>query len=443
MSTLCSTLRRLHRVLPVQRSTRLKVLLLAVLLFVIFVYIHSVRVHHRQSAETDDILISWAEPEKCPACFGDTCELLRRGHFVKVHKGKPLKKGIASIGTVDGKTAIAKVLSEEYMWQRYESFICGTTPRTDACNPSSFILETILVTDVALKPDWLREAWRISHKEKSALSLCLSARFLQEVTRLYVKSENTVVDRVGRAFLSTSLLLNEEAVLLRYFTTKSKTPWPFPKFYGACGRVIVVEHAGRTLDTFMDSSWEVRVDIALQLLQLVDTLREKDPDWVLFLLDVSFQNFAVDSRGWVRLIDLDDVMVIDRRTVVNQEQTGMCNEQCYMDFQKTLYSDEYHCEDIFKYTPMMYASICARLLSNLQKHPERRNWSKTSEEREEQRVEVAGSVESDKHFEGLLHDPPNKIKRPLEGALGRCVQETQPGGRLDAVFTLQQILKMA
>ncbi|XP_078600475.1 divergent protein kinase domain 2A-like [Branchiostoma floridae x Branchiostoma japonicum] len=208
--------------------------------------------------------------------------------------------------------------------------------------------------------------------------------------------------------------------------------------------MIVVEHAGRTLDTFMDSSWEVRADIALQLLQLVDTLREKDPDWVLFFLDVSFQNFAVDSRGWVRLIDLDDVMVIDRRTVVNQEQMEMCNEQCNMDLQKKLYSDEYHCEDILKYTPIMYASICARLLSNLQKHPDRRKWGKTSEESEEQRVEVAGSVESEKHSdsEGLLHGPPDKIKRPLEDALGRCVQETQPGGRLDAVFTLQQILKM-
>ncbi|KAI8486368.1 hypothetical protein Bbelb_358670 [Branchiostoma belcheri] len=127
-------------------------------------------------------------------------------------------------------------------------------------------------------------------------------RFRQEVKQLYVKDGSTEVDSsIRRSFLTTSLHPNEES--------------------RACVRVIVAEHAGKTLDTFMDSPWGVRAEIAVQLLQLVNTLRGKDPDWVLFLTDVSFQNFAVDSRGRVRLIDLDDVMVIDRRTVVSHELT--------------------------------------------------------------------------------------------------------------------------
>ncbi|CAH1255157.1 C3orf58 [Branchiostoma lanceolatum] len=389
---------------------------------------------------TDEVEISWAEAEKCPACFGDTCELLHRGNFVKAHSGSDryLKKGIVSTGKLGGVVVIAKILNEAGAWQRYERFICRTSPRPHMCNASSFILETVLVTDIALKLPWLREAWKISHAEKSALSLCVSGRFLQEVKQLYVESEGTGKDSVGRAFLSTSLLLNEEAVLLRYFTTKSTTLWPFPKFYGACGRVIVVEHAGGTLDTFMDSPWEVRADIAVQLLQLIGTLIEKDPDWVLFFLDVSLQNFAVDSRGWARLIDLDDVMVIDRRTVVtHEEQAEMCNEQCYMDFQQKLLSDQYHCKDILKYTPMMYASICARLLSNLHKHPERRKWGEIREYNEGQ-----SAKEEERPDKGLLHDPPDEIRDPLEGALGQCVHETEPGGRLKVVLTLQQILEM-
>eukprot|EP00058_Branchiostoma_floridae_P006263 XP_002591751.1 hypothetical protein BRAFLDRAFT_83524 [Branchiostoma floridae] len=388
----------------------------------------------------NDIDISWAEPEKCPACFGDKCELLRRGHFVKVdsESDRYMKKGIVSTGRIGGVKVIAKSMNEAGAWQRYERFICRSSSRPHVCNASSFILETMLVTDVALKVPWLREAWKICHLEKSALSLCVSDRFLEDVRQLYVEDGGTDMTKegdTGRAFLSTSLLLNEEAVLLRYFTTKSTTPWPFPKFYGACGRVIVVEHAGRTLDTFMESSWEVRADIALQLLQLVDALREKDPDWVLFFLDVSFQNFAVDSRGWVRLIDLDDVMVIDRRTVVNQEQTEMCNEQCYTDFQKKLYSDEYHCDDIFKYAPMMYASICARLLSNLQKHPERRKWGEIREYQEGQSIEL-----DEPPVKGFLHNPPDEIREALEGALTQCVHETLPRGRLGAVLRLQEIL---
>ncbi|XP_078679281.1 divergent protein kinase domain 2A-like [Branchiostoma floridae x Branchiostoma belcheri] len=429
--------RLLHRCLWGQRSTltRTQVFPFVVLLLVVFVYI--LKAKQRALVLTHDLEISWAETGKCPACFGDTCELLHRGHFQNVHSDRPLKKGTVSIGTVDGKTVLAKTLGEEHVWQRYEKSICRMSSRPQVCNASSFILETMLVTDVFLKLPWLQEAWRISHKEKSALLFCLSSRFLQEVKQLFVKSERTGVDRVGRAFLATSLLLNEESVLLRYFTTKSTIPWPFPTFYGACGRVILVEHAGKTLDTFMDFPWGVRAGIAVQLLQLVDTLRGKDPDWVLFLADVSFQNFAVDSRGRVRLIDLDDVMVIDRRTVVSHELTEMCNEQCYVDFQNKLFNDPYHCQDILRYTPMMYASICARILSNHLKYPERRNWGETSEANEEQSTE--DKVEEP--LKGLLHDPPGEINGPLEDALRQCVQETQPGGRLNAVLTLQQLLK--
>ncbi|XP_035663456.1 divergent protein kinase domain 2A-like [Branchiostoma floridae] len=314
----------------------------------------------------EDVDISWAEKEKCPACFGDTCELLHRGNFatVRPESGRSWRKGIVSTGKIGDVQVIAKTMSKPEAWRRYEKFICRSSPRPKECNPSSFILETMLVTNVALKLPFLRGAFRIAHPDsKPALPVCLSAGFLKEVKKLFVGKESTEMtngDVIRRAFLSTSLLISEEAVLLRYFTTQlqSPTPWPFPKFYGACGRVIVVEHAGRTLDAFIDFPWKVRADIAVQLLQLVDTLRQTDPDWILFSLDVTFQNFAVDSRGRVRLIDFDDVLVIDRRTVVNhQEQKKVCNEPCYLDFQKKLYySDQYHCEDILKYTPMMYAN---------------------------------------------------------------------------------------
>ncbi|XP_078583836.1 divergent protein kinase domain 2A-like [Branchiostoma floridae x Branchiostoma japonicum] len=394
-------------------------------------------------AATEDVDMSWAEKEKCPVCFGDTCELLRRGNFttVRPESGRSWRKGIVSTGKIGDVQVIAKTLSDAEAWRRYEKFICRSSPHPKECNPSSFILNTLLVTDVALKIPFLRGSWTISRAEKSALPLCLSARFLREVKKLFVGKETTEMtngDVIRRAFLTTSLLINEEAVLLRYFTKKSPTPWPFPKFYGACGRVIVVEHAGRTLDTFIDSPWKVRADIAVQLLQLVDTLRQMDPDWILFSLDVTFQNFAVDSRGRVRLIDFDDVLVIDRQTVVNHhEQKETCNEPCYMDFQKKLFfSDQYHCEDILKYTPMMYANVCARILSDLQKHPEWRKWGQIREYIDGQNVKWAPTDR------GLLHDAPDEIRGPLEGALEQCVEETHPGGRLNAVLKLQKVLRM-
>ncbi|XP_078576825.1 divergent protein kinase domain 2A-like [Branchiostoma floridae x Branchiostoma japonicum] len=423
------TFYRWIRVLLDLRATRGKQFLWTVLLAVVFVYI----LQRAPIRTTNGVDISWAEREKCPACVGDTCELLHRGNFVKAESDRYLKKGIVSTGMVGGIMVVAKTLNKEQAWQRYEKFICRSSPRPQVCNASSFILETVLVTDAALTLTWLREAWRITQEQKTALSHCGSARFVQELKQLYIENGSRSATKLRRAYLSTSLHLNEESVLLRYFTTKSTTPWPFPKFYGACGRVIVVEHAGRTLDAFLDSPWNVRADIAVQLLQLVDTLRERDPDWVLLLTDISFENFAVDSHGQLRLIDLDDVMVFDRRTAVGSHQEKViCNEECYMDWQKKITSDQDHCKDFHKYTQMMYASICARLLSNLLEHPDRHDWGDEGDFKVKE--EIPGK--------GLLHDPPVEIRGPLESALGQCVEETHPRGRLDAVLTLKQTLKM-
>lgn len=43
-----------------------------------------------------------------------------------------------------------------------------------------------------------------------------------------------------------------------------------PRYWGACGRVIVEEAVGNTLDTFLDADWTFRVDLSLQLLNMID-----------------------------------------------------------------------------------------------------------------------------------------------------------------------------
>ena len=43
-----------------------------------------------------------------------------------------------------------------------------------------------------------------------------------------------------------------------------------PKIYGACGRLIVVEHGGKLLENFIDHPWTIRCEIAMQLLSLVN-----------------------------------------------------------------------------------------------------------------------------------------------------------------------------
>lgn len=98
--------------------------------------------------------------------------------------------------------------------------------------------------------------------------------------------------------------------------------WPFPTFYGACGRVIVVENGGKNLKSFKNKPWPVRAKIALNLIKLAHKLGSGElEDWVLYLGDPSEENFGVNEKGEVVVLDVEHILVTDRRQMV-KELTG-------------------------------------------------------------------------------------------------------------------------
>jgi len=42
-----------------------------------------------------------------------------------------------------------------------------------------------------------------------------------------------------------------------------------PRVYGACGRLIVVEHGGKLLSSYLDEPFADRAELALQLMSMV------------------------------------------------------------------------------------------------------------------------------------------------------------------------------
>jgi len=59
-----------------------------------------------------------------------------------------------------------------------------------------------------------------------------------------------------------------------------------PKAFGACGRLVVIEHGGQLLSSYLDEPFEDRAELALQLLSLVRVL------WVRMLCFFTAQCFA-------------------------------------------------------------------------------------------------------------------------------------------------------
>ncbi|CAB1419611.1 unnamed protein product [Pleuronectes platessa] len=92
--------------------------------------------------------------------------------------------------------------------------------------------------------------------------------------------------------------------------------WPFAKYLGACGRMVAVNYVGEELWSFYNAPWEKRVDLARQLMDIAEQLTNNDFEFALYLLDVSFDNFAVGPRdGKVIVVDAENVLVADKRLI--------------------------------------------------------------------------------------------------------------------------------
>lgn len=76
-----------------------------------------------------------------------------------------------------------------------------------------------------------------------------------------------------------------------------------------CGRVIIEDFIGPTLSQLSHVPWLERADYARQLLEMAQEFSYSE--FRLYLTDVSLDNFAVDSEGRVKIIDAENIVIVD------------------------------------------------------------------------------------------------------------------------------------
>lgn len=86
--------------------------------------------------------------------------------------------------------------------------------------------------------------------------------------------------------------------------------------------MVAVNYVGEELWSFFNAPWEKRVDLAWQLMEIAEQLTNNDFEFALYLLDVSFDNFAVGPRdGKVIIVDAENVLVADKRLIRQSKYT--------------------------------------------------------------------------------------------------------------------------
>lgn len=84
--------------------------------------------------------------------------------------------------------------------------------------------------------------------------------------------------------------------------------------------MVAVNYVGEELWSYFNAPWEKRVDLAWQLMEIAEQLTNNDFEFALYLLDVSFDNFAVGPRdGKVIIVDAENVLVADKRLIRQSE----------------------------------------------------------------------------------------------------------------------------
>ena len=76
-----------------------------------------------------------------------------------------------------------------------------------------------------------------------------------------------------------------------------------------CGRVIVEDYVGPTLSHLSHVPWLERADYARQLLEMAQEF--SSAEFRLYLTDVSLDNFAVDKKGKVKIVDAENIVLVD------------------------------------------------------------------------------------------------------------------------------------
>lgn len=417
MSGMKNTSKRFQRI-----SLKAKCFFIFFLLLAIYIYGTVFWAWHDNRLTKEDFLGT----DKCPVCYG-------RSMCFELFDNQLELKGLSKMRALDvinvrnvhlayhkekELNVVLKKLAHDKELNDIDVKICADSFRNPGCD----VARTAILTKTS--QDIVKNGFQPKHlKDSSFMFMCPTHKLLNKVVEMYqekTRENDLVYDDILHIWYTAKV--NAEPLLLQTFP-KSKG-WPFPEYYGACGRYVAVENGGKTLGDYYNAAFYRRADLAYQLLQIAQKFTD-NPDFALYWTDLAYDNFAVDPAGKVIVIDAEHIIVVDREATkianaetwndIQESDFDKCDEENHSRNCLTFNADKlcthYHCDH-------NYYALCRNLLSQYADEPE------------------AGRMD------GLLHHMPEKAKETwdLENLLNECANPHQPQGRIKVIPHLLEAL---
>lgn len=366
------------------------------------------------------------EVDKCPACYGRSkCFELFDDNYELSGLSKYRTFDMVNIRNVhfathkrNGHRIVLKKLAHYSEIKTVDDEICKDSFRKPGCDLARTYVVTKTAQDIAkngLLPEHL--------KDTTFMFMCPTHRLLDRILEKYQEKFRPDGPFITDDYLQIlyTAMVNPEPLILQTFPASEG--WPFPSYLGACGRYVAIEHMGRPLGDFYNAPWHVRADLSYQVLVMAQKMTN-DPDWSLYWTDIAYDNYAVDDAMKLSVIDLENIIVVDKNAVKTAKKKGWDElaeapfDDCIghdpncLTFDSEILCTHYEADH-------NYYSVCRNLLSQY------------------------ADVPSAGMMDGLLHDMPSYAKDDwdLENLLNECARPTQPKGRIKTIYSLIEALK--
>lgn len=373
---------------------------------------------------------SFLETDKCPVCFGTSmCEKIISGEIHIKDASKFSSFNLLNRRSIYYATSTKDNGNRQFIVKGYagsdaannlDDVICHEAKMTSHCSVTLAVAQTKVVKDSSELKLFAK------HLQGTApMFVCPSTRLLGRMYARY-RERTSVGDITVRekVQLWTAANINAESIFLQTFPPSDG--WPFPEYLGSCGRLFVVTDAGVPLSKFYGTSWLQRTNLAYQLMKLVDHLTTNREEFAMYLTDVTYDSFAVGTDGTIRVVNLKDVIVVDKQAIKAAKPGGWedLHESSFTDCPGQTFkschsfSETTLCSHVI--SDHNYYAICRHVLSR-----------------------YADGVDGDAgRADGLLHDIPDTVKNDwdLEYLLTECVMPTRKRGRLQVVHKLIEAL---
>lgn len=361
------------------------------------------------------------ELEKCPACFGmSACNIIDEVDitFRDVHSTFSYFFGVKNVffGTLNNNKVILKKLAHTSELNEFDrllcensslSYICAMNAQKEGKKIDANFYE--LVEQQISLP--------FSQDHFSHLRLCPNVRHLKNLLQHIYMNNKNVDPKMLDIYIWVLTVLNPEPLLLQILSAEKN--WPVPKYFGACGRIVIEEYVGLPLTAYYNEPWLNRAKIASSLLNAAHMFTYRDENFSFYLTDISADNIAVDLNSNVKFVDLENVIIVDKNIEERSPQWNKLHVN----------TEDLSCPECLVFSSV---EICNHKISD-------HNYYAVC------KILLSQNTNNSILPGGILHDIPANILKQysnIQYLIDQCVSPDESFTRITAGMQLKQLLDM-